>query len=792
MDRPLDAAEARPEVPGRQGIAEIVGRDAELESIGRFLDDVARAPSVLLLEGDAGIGKTTLWTAGVRATRDRGYVVLASRPAESETQLSFAALGDLLADVADVLTELPSPQRHALEVALLLSEPGGAAPDQRAVAAGLLSALRTLSGRGPVVVAIDDVQWLDATSAKLLEFALRRVHTEQIGALLSWRSGGGDPLPLGLGNTLRDHAVRRVEVGPLGLGAIHEIVLARVGVAFARPVLRRIVETSGGNPFFAVELARTLGELRTPLGPGDALPVPAELRALVTGRLAAFPESTRDALLVTAALSKPSIPLLRAAIQDDPELLLAPVFEANLLERDGGAVVFAHPLLASAAYLQASPARRRDLHRRLAEIVAYPEERARHLALATEGPDEEVALALEEGARSAYSHGATHAAVELCAHARRLTPPNRPDDDRRRGTAEAEYRILTGDAAGAREILEKFVATFPTGPTRADLLTRLGDACLFGLDWRSSSDLYRQALTETADDAVRAKCQVGLAVVSQALRRPVSVIATHARAAVKLAERLHDRSLLAEALAALALCELLLARGFPRTLIERACALEPRLRRGPIANSPSQYLAYMLGLLDDFEGALAGFEEGRRYALEHGDEVSHAWLLARTSQVECLTGAWDDAVRHVEAGEEIVLQAGQTANTAFLLASRALIEAHCGRASAAREAGEAALELADRANAGLVQSVAAWALGLLAVSLDQPVEAHACLGRLVAETRSAGIREPGETRFVPDDVEASSPSEGSRRRSPCSPGTRLVLPQSIDRPPGRPPLVAAV
>ena len=754
MDRPLDAAEARPEVPGREGVAEIVGREAELESIGRFLDDVARAPSVLVLEGDAGIGKTTLWTAGVRATRDRGYVVLASRPAESETQLSFAALGDLLADVADVLTELPSPQRHALEVALLLSEPGGAAPDQRAVAAGLLSAMRALSGRGPLVVAIDDVQWLDATSARLLEFVLRRVQTEQIGTLLSWRSGGGKPLPLGLGNTLRDHAIRRVEVGPLGLSAIHEIVLARVGVAFARPVLRRVVETSGGNPFFAVELARTLGVLRTPLGPGDALPVPAELRALVTDRLAALPVSAHDALLVTAALSKPTIPLLRAAIQDDPELLLTPAFEANLLERDGGAVAFAHPLLASAAYSQASPARRRDVHRRLAEIVAHPEERARHLALAAEGPDEEVALALEEGARSAYSRGATHAAVELCTHARRLTPPNRPDDDRRRGTAEAEYRILTGDAAGAREILEGFVATSPTGPERADLLMRLGDACLFGLDWGSSSDLYRQALMETADDAVRARCQAGLAVASRALRRPVSVIAAHARAAVELAERLHDRSTLADALAALALCDLHLGHEFPWTLIERACALEPLLPRGPINNSPRHYLAYMLGLVDDFEGALAGFKESRRHALEYGDEVSHAFMLARTSQVECLTGAWDDAVRHVEAGEEIVLQAGQPANTAFLLASRALIEAHLGRAGAARETGEAALELADRANAPLVQGVAAWALGLLAVSLEQPLEAHAYLEPLVAETRTAAIREPGEMRFVPDDIEA--------------------------------------
>jgi AAA ATPase domain len=181
-----------------------------------------------------------LWTAGVRAARERGHVVLASRPAEAETQLSFAALCDLLATVADdVLTELPLPQRRALEVALLLSEPEDAPPDQRAVAAGLLSALRVLSGRGPVVIAINDVQWLDAASASLLEFALRRVRADPIRVLLSWRSAGGQPLPLGLGHALRGPAVRRVEVGPLSLGAIHDVVLGRFGRAFARPFLRR-------------------------------------------------------------------------------------------------------------------------------------------------------------------------------------------------------------------------------------------------------------------------------------------------------------------------------------------------------------------------------------------------------------------------------------------------------------------------------------------------------------------------------------------------------------------------
>ena len=124
------------------------------------------------------------------------------------------------------------------------------------------------------------------------------------------------------------------------------------------------------------------------------------------------------------------------------------------------------------------------------------------------------------------------------------------------------------------------------------------------------------------------------------------------------------------------------------------------------------------------------------------------------SQLECLTGAWDEAVNHVQTGEEIVVQAGQPANTAFLLASRALVEAHLGRTDSVRAAGEAALELANRTNAALAQSIARWGLGLLALSLEHPEDAHAHLGPLVAEARAARFREPGEMRFVPDDVEA--------------------------------------
>jgi len=170
-------------------VAEVVGRDDELASILAFLDD--GASSAILLEGEAGIGKTTLWRAGVEAARDRGHTVLSCNPSGSETHFSLSALRDLLDDDFDALADgLPEPQQRALRVALLRSEPEEAAPQPSAVAASFLNALRALAGRGPVLVAVDDVQWLDSPSAEVIEYAARRLRGDPIRLLLSARTEG--------------------------------------------------------------------------------------------------------------------------------------------------------------------------------------------------------------------------------------------------------------------------------------------------------------------------------------------------------------------------------------------------------------------------------------------------------------------------------------------------------------------------------------------------------------------------------------------------------------------------
>jgi predicted ATPase len=389
----------------------IVGREPELARIHEFVDDVGRGGARLILEGDAGIGKTVLWREGVGRAEEHGLVVLASRPGPSELRLTFAALADLLAPVSSaVLDELPGPQRRALDVALLRSDPEGPAPDQRSVSAGFLSVLRSLASETPVVVALDDAQWLDAPTRRVLHFTLRRLEGEPVGLLAAVRSGGGGAL-----HELR--SAHRLILGPLNLAELHEIVKAELGQTFARPTLVRIERTSSGNPFFALELARAILEGATPISGSEPLPVPADLTKLLERRVRRLSARSRRALLTAAALSRPTTEIVDPDGVEEAEA-------TGLVRVDGaGRVVFAHPLLATAVYGSATPHRRREVHRELAGRVTDAEARARHLALAATGPDDEVAENLVRAARSAVRRGAPDAAIELLELAYELTPP---------------------------------------------------------------------------------------------------------------------------------------------------------------------------------------------------------------------------------------------------------------------------------------------------------------------------------------------------------------------------------
>jgi hypothetical protein len=259
--------------------------------------------------------------------------------------------------LADVAPSLAPPQRRALEVALLLAEPGEAPPDQRAVALAALAAVRALAADGPLLLGIDDVQWLDPPSARVLQFVLRRLESEPVGTIAARRAGAEHADPLELPRLVG--RFRSLEVGPLEADALDEIVHRQLGVRLTRASAAHLRESSGGNPFYALEIVRALRGRDA--APDEPLPVPESLRALVRDRLAALPADAGESLLVVAVAAHPTPDLVRAAGVRGLDAAL----EAGVVELDGVRLRFTHPLLASGVYADSTAEARRSAHLRV-------------------------------------------------------------------------------------------------------------------------------------------------------------------------------------------------------------------------------------------------------------------------------------------------------------------------------------------------------------------------------------------------------------------------------------------
>ena len=766
----------------------VIGRLAELARIGDFLAVARTRAHTLLVEGEPGMGKTTLWLEGAARAEAAGMLVLAARPSGAEATFAWAAVGDLLEAVPDAaLDALPPPQARALRVALLREAPteDAPAPDPRAVAVALRNALLALAAERPVLVAVDDIQWLDSPSALALGFAIRRLRDEPCGFLLARRievdarvpmtldgqamdavavarpsdaiaglPTGVAGLPMELDRLPADAPFDRLRLGPMDIRSVGRLVEERLGLALPREDVRRIHATSLGNPFYALELARAAGSRGIDAG----LALPDSLRRLVGERVAGLPAPTREALAVAAALAHGKVARVAEAIGASPaatEAVLAPAIEAHVVEVLDGRLQFTHPLLRSAAWEEATPGRRREIHARLAAIVADQEERARHLALSADGPDASIADALEEAAAHARARGAPGAAADLAGLARRLTPADHPADALRRGLAEGEHALVSGDAQRARTICEQLLSTSTDHRDRARVSLLLATVDLQALDLRAAVSLLREALRETDDDRVRMRCEGLLTAALDDLEEDVPEALAHGLAELEIAERLGDTVHVATALRGIARNEQRLSGRFPAERMDRAMALEPVVRAvRSVFEWPSICLAEMHSWTDDVPGALGEWEALRRAAMERGEEPSLGWILARQSGFECVVGRFDAALAHVAEGLELAAGSDHPVGRATMLASRAFVRAHLGDEPGCRRDADGASALAAASGVVIAERTVAWALGLLELSLGDAAAAHARLGPLVTAARAAGIREPGAVRFVPDEVEA--------------------------------------
>jgi DNA-binding CsgD family transcriptional regulator len=732
---------------------QVVGREEEVGVLAEFLDSRGDLPGVLLLVGEPGIGKTTLWGRAIELASERSYRVLSCRPSQAEAQLSFVALGDLLEPVLpSVLSALPGPQARALRVALLMEEAEGPAPNQHAIALAFLGALRALACDGPVTVAVDDIQWLDRSSAFVLEFALRRLRDEELAFLLALREER-EPVPLELQRALAEERLRRVRVGPLSVGALHRLVSDRLDLVLPRPRLMRLREISGGNPLFALELGREVrrGAVRLEIGE----PLPQSLAALVSDRLAALPADTRTALLAASAASDPTLELVGQVVGDQAADRLAPAVVAQVIEIERERVRFSHPLLASGIYDAAGGEERRMLHLRLAELLPEREERARHLALSAEGPDASVAAVLAEVAESAHARGALVVAAELSEQARRLTPAEDSEARHQRTIQSATSAWEAGDSERARALLEAARDGALPGPKRGEVLYWLGEMEEYEGSRRRAVELYQQASEEAGEDVgLRARIEEGLASCLFLTRIDLAAAAGHSRAAVALGEQAGDRLTQVAGLVDQAFVDAATGGSEWRTIVERSRELEKHVGPVPVAAGPGFCHATILGWVDELEESRTIFSALRDRVEERGEESALPWILAQLGWVEFLAGDCAEAGRCAEEGYERAVQAGQEPLRLFALGVLALVRATAGDVTAARDAAETTRAAAQDHGVMIAGILATTALGLLELSLDHHEAACAVLGPLRERLDEGGVREPGSVRFVPDEIEA--------------------------------------
>jgi DNA-binding CsgD family transcriptional regulator len=734
-------------------VPELVGRRHELAVIERFFESHCDGPGVLVIEGEAGIGKTLLWQAGLLVACDRGFRVLPARAAGSEVRLAFAALGDLIGETAgELMLRLPGPQKRALEAALLLAD-ADTVPDPRAVGVAVVGVLRACAAQTPLLLAVDDLQWLDVSTGRILEFALRRLRGQSIRLLATVRISPGSRVPFDLDRSVGDGRFHRLRLDPLSLGALYEVVRTRLDLRFPRGALTRLHELSGGNPLFALEIGREIKRRGSDLA-SQRLPAPDDLRVLLRGRLAHLPSRTRRLLLCAAASPKARIAFLEAAMASPEEAAeeIERAVDAGVVEIDGDLVRFTHPLLASVCYDEASPTQRRRIHVLLAGIDADPEARARHLALAVGGPHAGAARNLDDAAGLAAGRGAPHAAAELWEFAARLTPPDRNEEFRRRRLAAADSRHQAGDLTGARTLLEEMLAEPGTRTERADLLLRL--ARTRDDDLSASEALCRKALEEAdGDNEVAARVHRYLGLICQN-RGDLGASLHHAREALAFARCVGAASVVAATLAQVAAVEIVTGDVTPG-LLEEAVRLERGAGWIDGYASPGATLSLWLACQGRLDEARETLEVRLARAEEEGDEIARTNLLHFLTELECRAGNWARADRLAESCQELYEQRGLELQGSIGLFCRALVDAHVGRADESRRMAEQGAHLAERAGDEASRMQNLRVLGLLELSLGDASAAAGFLRDLPDRFVAAGGREPTVVFPVwPDTIEA--------------------------------------
>jgi DNA-binding CsgD family transcriptional regulator len=716
----------------------LVGRERELDQVRELLSAGDGQLAVLVLEGEPGIGKTSLWEAGLALGAERGHRVLTARASEAENGLPLAAVIDLLDGVTDEeLASLPRPQRHALKVALYREEPVGPPAEPQAIWLGLLTALRSLAQGHKLLVAVDDVQWLDRASDDALAYAVRRLAEEPVTLLLARRPGERSALE----GAVPGEGPRQVPVVPLSLGATRHMLADRVGLRLPHHVLRRVVDTTLGNPLFALEVGRVLAE-RDPETLGEDLPVPDHVEDLVGLRIADLGHDVRQVLLALALDGDLRTDQLR--IVEGPGGLER-ALEEGVVVADGERIRAAHPLLAAAAKRHASDAEIRDVHRRLAGVVTHEQSQVLHLAVATTTEEENLASRAAAAAAAAANRGAPRLAVDLGTHALRLTPPDSPASVSRLLDL-GRYLIVAGERHRVTDLLADRVDHLPEPVDRvlAHLLLMQGVV-------RGNDDIraHLEAALEEAgdDDGLRAQVLVELAENDAVVR--VEQVERAERWAAEAVDAGGATDAHRHAVTALAWARAL--RGSPVADLSEAYRALPG-EHVTVSQRPDRIGAQRLVWRGEVEEARKLLTSLRTEAEERGQPSSYALVRLHLCELELRIGDTNRAQVLLDdwgaSADNLLL------NWPMYERCHALLAAVRGDPDGARQWARTTLDRVDATGVRWDWLEAQRALGMAALLGKDARGAVELLGVVWDHTEREGAADPGAFPVAPDLVEA--------------------------------------
>ena len=715
-------------------------RPLETRAISQFLAAAAGDAAVLVLEGEPGIGKTTLLCAATDGAAARGYRVLSTRATRASSALAYGAVAELLRDAdAGAYAQLPIAQLAALDQVVMRSGDGALGTDPRAIAAGVLSILQTLAETAPTIVALDDVQWLDPSSIEVLGLVLRRL-SGRIGIIGTVRAGVPELRWL---QPARPERVNRIGVLPLGVSALHTVLTEQLSLSFDRSTVAQIHQISGGNPFFAIELARAHASNTA---------VSGSLTEIVARRIGQLSQELRTALLITACLAAPTVDLVARAMDTEPTrlvALLAAAHSQGFIETSGDRIAFAHPLLARGVYREATAAQRTSVHRRLADLVEEPELKARHFALGEPEPTAETFERLDAAATAARTRGAPAAAAELLSLAIELgggTPQRR--------LQLAMDHFNAGDPQIARGLLTELVGKLPPGALRAEALGQLGFVHFFDDSFTEAVDVLGEAMRDAGDDPeLRTRLLITLPYARYNAAQFGAAAQTVAMAVEQASARGQAREL-SQALRMQVLLGFLGGAGLDEQNLARAMQLDDK-STDPIAFRPSVQNAMLMAWSGRLDHAHTELETIRRHCMETGQDSELVFVASHSFLVEVWRGNFAEAELIAEDTAERAAQLGGDVPLIVAHTLRATLTTYAGDVATARRHATDAIGACRRAGANLFAIWPISTLGFLEVSLGEYEAALTTMQPLLRNFAAA----PAATEiivgwFIPHAVEA--------------------------------------